>query len=183
MDSLQASRISGGNPAGKRSKSDFYPTPWEATAALLNYLKIPRGRFIWEPACGKGDMSKVLRDYGYSVIETDIQTGVDFLNCDQRFCDWIITNPPFSLADQFIRRAYSMNVPFAFLLKAQYWNAQKRTALFNDCQPTHILPCAWRVDFTGGKNPLMDVIWVVWKRDQSGTTFFRPLPKPKRMEE
>lgn len=183
MDSLQASRISGGNPAGKRHKSDFYPTPWEATAALLDYLhwmQIPQGCTVWEPACGNGDMSKVIRDYGYSVIETDIQTGVDFLSCEPRKCDWIITNPPFSLAEQFIRRAYSLGIPFAFLLKSQYWNAQKRESLFRDCQPSHILPCAWRVDFTGGGNPLMDVMWVIWRRDQSGTTFFRPLSKPKR---
>lgn len=180
IDKLQASRISGGNSAYGRAKSDFYPTPPEPTIALLNYIRIPKGSIIWEPACGQGNMESVLKSFGYSVISTDIQTGTDFLNCDVMRCDWIITNPPFSLAEQFIRRAYSLNIPFAFLLKSQYWNAQKRTDLFNDCQPTHVLPCAWRVDFTGGKNPLMDVMWVVWGRNQSGTTFFVPLSKPKK---
>lgn len=171
MDKRQASRITGGNPKGKRSQSDFYPTPWEATVALLQYLQIQKGSVVWEPACGQGHMTKVLRENGYNVVESDIQTGTDFITCEAKKCDWIITNPPFSLAEEFIRRAYKLNIPFAFLLKSQYWNAQKRGALFRDCQPTHILPCAWRVDFTGGKNPLMDVMWVVWKRDQSGTTF------------
>ena len=36
MDSLQASRIAGGNSAIGRRESDFYPTPPEVTVALLD---------------------------------------------------------------------------------------------------------------------------------------------------
>lgn len=35
MDSLQASRITGGNSAIGRREADFYPTPPEVTVALL----------------------------------------------------------------------------------------------------------------------------------------------------
>ena len=37
MDSLQASRIAGGNTAYTRARSDFYPTPPEVTVALMNH--------------------------------------------------------------------------------------------------------------------------------------------------
>ena len=61
---------------------------------------------IWEPACGRGDMSKVFIDNGYDVLSTDLidrdygEGGVDFLQDAQinRFgeVDNIITSPPFS---------------------------------------------------------------------------------------
>lgn len=62
--------------------------------------------------------------------------------------DWIITNPPFSLAEAFIRRAAELGKPFAFLLKSQYWNATCRmkrifitmaavTVLLVGCSQTH----------------------------------------------
>ncbi len=39
MDSLQASRITGGNSAIGRREADFYPTPPEVTVALLDFLR------------------------------------------------------------------------------------------------------------------------------------------------
>ena len=37
MDSLNASRIAGGNSAYGRSQSDFYPTPPDVTVALMRF--------------------------------------------------------------------------------------------------------------------------------------------------
>lgn len=79
MDNLTASRIVGGNTAYKRVASDFYPTPPEATVALMDFLDLPKGTKIWEPACGQGHMVKVMEQMGYAVIGTDIQFGDDFL--------------------------------------------------------------------------------------------------------
>lgn len=169
MDKLQASRIIGGNTAYKRVESDFYPTPPEPTIALINFLQLPKDNVIWEPACGKGDMSSVIKNMGYKVKESDIDRGDDFLKCPFFECDWIITNPPFSLSEQFIRRAFEHKRPFAFLLKCQYWHAKKRLSLFEETHPTYILPLTWRVDFLKKKRgkgaPPMDVMWVVWDID------------------
>ena len=79
MDNLTASRIAGGNTAYKRVARDFYPTPPEATVALMDFLDLPKGTKIWEPACGQGHMVKVMEQMGYAVIGTDIQFGDDFL--------------------------------------------------------------------------------------------------------
>ena len=43
MDSLQASRIAGGNTAYKRAASDFYPTPPDVTFALMKFLSLEKG--------------------------------------------------------------------------------------------------------------------------------------------
>lgn len=64
------SKIIGGTGGGmerKRGVTDFYPTPPEVTQTLLDYLQIPKGKLIWEPACGEGDMVMQLMKSGYLV--------------------------------------------------------------------------------------------------------------------
>lgn len=182
MDKLTASRISGGNTAYQRNAQDFYPTPPDVTQALINFLDIPRGKTVWEPAAGNGDMAKVFKENWYFVIETDIQSGTDFLTADPVDCDWIITNPPFCLSEQFIRRCIKIQKPFAMLLKSQYWHAKSRIPLFYEHRPRFILPLTWRPDFlfkTRGKgSPLMDVMWAVWNCKPAPYTEYVPLNRP-----
>lgn len=104
MNGTEASRISGGNSAYGRAKGDLYPTPPEVTYALLDFLRLPGNTRIWEPACGNGDMVHEMEVWGYQVTGTDISMGQDFLTVSPVSCDWIITNPPFSLSEVFIRR-------------------------------------------------------------------------------
>lgn len=182
---LLGSRIAGGNTAYSRSMSDFYPTPPECTIALLDHLRIPSGTLVWEPACGEGHIVDVLLDRGYIVRASDIKDGEDFLfSSDLGGAEWIITNPPFSLAEEFIRKSWDYGVPFALLLKAQFWNAKRRYGLFQDCPPSEVLPLTWRPDFLfktrGSGSPLMDVCWVVWRSlDYTHETIYRPLPRPE----
>lgn len=188
MDSLQASRISGGNSAAGRRQSDLYPTPPEVTVALLRFLNFPSGVSVWEPAAGDGDMADVISQYAFPVYVTDIRDGTDFLQSCIDGADWIITNPPFSLAEEFIRHAAELNKPFAMLLKAQYWHAAKRAKLFEELPPSYILPLTWRPDFffkerdgKKGGSPLMDVMWCVWLTPwmKNVQTVYQPLPRPE----
>lgn len=181
MDNAIASRIVGGNSAYKRVESDFYPTPADVTHALLNFLDLREGTLVWEPACGENHMVNVLRERGLDVIGTDLQTGTDFLQAPLVPCDWIITNPPFSIADKFIERCIEHGKPFALLLKSQYWHAKKRLPLFRQKPPSYVCPLTWRPDFTfktrGKGSPLMDVMWVIW---MNGETRYIPLERPER---
>lgn len=179
---VEAVKIVGGN--GDRHKLDFYPTPTEVTHALIDFLEseclLNRRYSIWECACGDGAMSKVFKERGYDVYETDINKGIDFLTASfDGFCDWIITNPPFNRSVEFIEHADTLNKPFAFLLKAQYWNSAKRLSLFEKHPPAFVLPLTWRPDFTGQGSSLMDMMWCVWFPEVHRTLYF-PLRKPKK---
>lgn len=132
-------------------------------------------------------MANAIREKGYSVIETDILSGTDFLTSPvPDGVTWIITNPPFTVAQEFVRRAYGSGLPFALLLKSQFWHAARRYPLFMECRPDFIAPLTWRPDFnfkSEGKHgsPLMDVIWCVWlPRGNlcSGFTRYIPLQRP-----
>lgn len=182
MNDLKWSRLTGGNTYYKRVESDFYPTPPEATQALLDFLEIPENTLVWEPACGKGHMTRVMENNNLNVIGTDILTGTDFLTADMPDgVEWIITNPPFSLAERFIRKCGEHKKPFALLLKSQYWHAAKRYRLFVEFTPAYVLPLTWRPDFLFGARggaSLMDVIWCVWLPYNEQATKYIPLEKP-----
>jgi hypothetical protein len=175
---MNASAIIGAGSS--RRESDFYPTPPECTKVLVRFLKekalLRDNDVVWEPACGNNAIVDVLAHYN-KVYATDIRGGFDFLLYDLPDpYDWIITNPPFCLSEQFIKKAYESNKPFAFLLKSQYWHSKKRSDVFHKCRPAYILPLTWRPDFTGQGNSLMDVMWVVWIGDAEFTQYL-PLSK------
>ena len=83
----------------KRAAYEFYPTPPEATRALLSVEQFDGS--IWEPACGDGAISKVLTEAGYQVVSTDLidrgygEGGHDFLKSTTPLAKNIITNPPY----------------------------------------------------------------------------------------
>ena len=182
---MNGANLANGSKTAKRRELDFYPTPPEATHALMRFLKLPICR-IWEPACGDGAMSKVLSSYGHKVVSTDLRDtgfgegGVDFLETPARLVDAIITNPPFAQSQTFISRATFMADTVAMLLKSQYWHAQKRLSLFRLNPPAWVLPLTWRPDFMGGASggaPTMEVHWTVWIKGQTDTRM-RLLEKP-----
>ena len=174
-----------------RNKTDFYPTPPDVTVALLDFLENrhllrPRWTTIWEPACGNGEMVRVMVDRGYNVYCSDLYPAddtvesVDFLTTKTSPGSWIITNPPFSQADAFIQHALELLTPCAFLLKSQFWHAQKRLDIFRQFPPAYVLPLTWRPDFLWGAksgSPTMEVLWTVW-HGRPATTQYIPLERP-----
>lgn len=115
--------------AQKQGSRDDYQTPPIALTPLLPHLK--KNWIIWECAAGEGSLVKALRKEGYKVIATDIHSGKDFLNYEPRDYDCIITNPPFSLKQEFLERAYCLGKPFAFLLPLTTLESEKRQRFFH----------------------------------------------------
>lgn len=177
-----------------RREDDFYPTPWEPVEALvqaerdvLNFH--PR---IWEPACGNGALSEVLKGHGFGVYSSDLvdrgygDAHFDFLNFTGKGApkeySAMITNPPFDLAEDFIRQSKALGMQYvAMLLKAHYFHADGRIRLFHDWIPARIYPLAWRVDFTGGGANHTDCSWYIWEAGYSKlySAYMPPLKKPK----
>lgn len=177
----------------ERREDDFYPTPWEPIEALLDVEKDvlafhPR---IWEPACGDGAISQILQSAGFKTYSTDL---VDRGYGDAHFnflqlvkppipsgFKAVITNPPFNLAEDFIRRCFALDMRYvALLLKAHYYHADARLKLFHDHPPARIYPLGWRVDFTGGGANHTDCSWYVWDANHRGPTFYMPpIKKPR----
>ncbi|MEY2653737.1 MAG: Sphingobium phage Lacusarx [Pseudomonadota bacterium] len=93
-----------------REELDLYETPAWCTRTLLDHLAFQR---VWEPACGLGAISKVLEAEGIDVASTDVVdrgygSELDFLVDGHETSRDIITNPPYSLADDFVRQALKL---------------------------------------------------------------------------
>jgi len=111
---------------GQRKKSDFYETPYSMTEQLYMAEEF-NSCDCCDPACGNRAIGKVLRHRFNGFYESDIKFGDDFLNSSDDEMTTIITNPPFSLAHEFIQKAKSIYTDkIAFLLPVSYLHGQKR---------------------------------------------------------
>lgn len=177
----------------KRKAADFYPTPADVVYALIQKMELTPGPNVWicDPACGEGDLADVFKALGFPVDASDLrhtgygEGGIDFLNPpDDRFFfrhELLVTNPPFALAEEFIRTMYGICGRFALLLKSNYWNAKGRLKLWDDCTPSDHHPLTWRPAFLAkerGNSPLMDCDWWIWDVSKPKLPD-RPLPRPK----
>jgi hypothetical protein len=114
------------NNTGKRKKSDFYETPYSLTRHLLNVENFDFSKIVCEPACGDGAIVCVLKEKWQSNNIVAYDAEVNFLK-DTKQYDYIITNPPFSLAFEFVQQSKKLaKNKFALLLPLSYLHGKKR---------------------------------------------------------
>jgi len=138
-----------------RIENDAYFTIEEwCTDALLKTLgdRYPKNETIWEPACGAGHMTDVLKRWGYNVKSTDIKDWgyhdllavEDFTHTKVAQGMHIITNPPYAKkdAEAFVRHAVKMIednkvISVAMLMRNEWDSASGRMDLFANCPYFH----------------------------------------------
>ena len=126
MPKKKGKNFSANNATGKRKKSDFYETPYTLTRKFLDVEYFNKNSTVCEPACGGGAISKVLNEYWEDDKITAYDKETNFL-WDFDEYNYIITNPPFSLAFEFIQKAKQLaKSKFALLLPLSYLHGKKR---------------------------------------------------------
>jgi len=119
------------------------------------------GGYIWCPADTKNsNVLQGLYNAGFSVTGTHIDFGHDFLTTTPPDVHAIITNPPYTLKNEFLERAIQLRIPFAFLLPLDAITSIKRTKLYKG-EDIGFLVYDKRIDFTGKKSPHFHNIWVL----------------------
>lgn len=177
--------IVGYNQDAVRAGNDFYATdPKSIVSAYPLLRQCGLGHKVWECACGMGHISEVLKAKGHEVKSTDaIDYGYgevqDFLFAKDKWDGDILTNPPFSLAQQFVERALMLidNGRRVFMfLRVQFLESKARHELFKMCPPTHVLvyverqQCAPNGDFTKAKGSTLCFAWFVFQKGYKGPT-------------
>lgn len=163
-----------------REVNDYYATHPSAVQMLLELENFDKN--IVEPCCGQGHISKVLEQYGYNVHSMDLidrgygEGGVDFLKYNETIDADIITNPPYSLAKEFIEHAMELVTDghkIAMFLKLTFLESSGRKALFKKYPPKKIwvsssrIPCGKNGDF--------------YDRDKDGNIKYDKFGKPKEV--
>jgi hypothetical protein len=146
----------------KREKFDNLYTPIEAVHSLLRHINFNRLN-VWECADpGNSKISQGLREVKFNVISTDISTGFDFFKDIPTFdFDMIITNPPFSLKNKWLKKCYEYGKPFALLLPLTTLEGIGRNKLFTR-YGISVIVLDKRIDFTGKGANWFNASWFVW---------------------
>lgn len=135
----------------KRGAFDELYTPAEAVEMIIKH--IPKNvKTIWEcTAIKESKIVFVLRKAGYNVITSHIENGKDFFDYEPEQYDMIITNPPYSKKDNFLKRAFNLKKPFMFLLPLTALEGIKRGKMFSKNGIQMIIPNK-RFNFKPEKN-------------------------------
>lgn len=179
---------------------DHFPTPPWATRALCEWLighsgKSLKSSSVWEPACAEGHMSLPLAEYFREVYSSDVcdygfGQRADFLFPPIFRADWIITNPPFRLGEQFAQTAIKRaGCGVALLVRTAFLESADRFhSLYSVSPPLHILQFVERVPMFKGRldrhgSTATSYCWLVWRRNAWDSTRFHWLaPCRKRLE-
>lgn len=169
---------------------DFYPTAAWATHALMILERFPTDESVWEPACGAGDMSRVLEGYCPDTRSTDLYDrgygthGLDFtLTEEVGTVDNVITNPPFNRAEDFLMRGLQVARKRVALLQRLAWleGTERYCRIFNVHPPRRTWVFSERLGFNrgipDGGGSMVTYAWYVFdKEDQSGISELKWIP-------
>lgn len=177
---------------------DDFPTPPWATRGLIEHILDDRTSLkamsCLEPACGAGHMAKVLKEYfgevrsgdayhyGYGPIR-------DFLTYpyDTNAVDWVITNPPFRLAEEFVIRALKVaRSGVAILARTVFLESVGRhERIFLDNPPSKFAQFVERVPMVKGRldekaSTATGYAWIVWEKEKAKTPRLMWVPPCRR---
>ncbi len=177
---------------------DDFPTPPWATRGLIEYAIDDKASLAClsclEPACGAGHMSKVLAEYFAEVRSSDAYSygyGAirDFLSYPYATasCDWVITNPPFRLAEEFVLKALTVaRVGVAILARTVFLESVGRyEAIFKHHPPTKFAQFCERVPMLRGRldkdaTTATGYGWFIWEKGRDGPPRLLWIPPCRR---
>jgi hypothetical protein len=168
---------------------DDFPTPCWATRALIEQFIKPRWGLshanVWEPCCNRGFMARPLMEYFGSdtVFCTDIfDYGWKGMHAREDFLfpgahppmqvHWTIANPPFRLAEEFIKRAVNISeVGCAMLVRTSFLEGVGRfEGLYRNMPPTIVAQFVERLPMVKGRcdpkaSTATSYAWLIWARN------------------
>ena len=194
---LAGGKLAGGNPENGRVENDYYATNPKAVEMLL--MKYPfHAATILEPCVGGGHIANAINNF---FTNKRVITGLDLVDRGypntivQNFLTWetdrkfegIITNPPFSLAQEFIKKGMELltdDGQMAMFLKIQFLEGAKRKEFFEKYPPKYIYVfrnrmATWNngneVDPNTGKRwaTTMCHAWFIWEKGSSTEPIIR----------
>jgi hypothetical protein len=144
---------------------------------------------IWEPAAGRGDISKTLMRYGYETRSTDIIpyrdheieiAALDFLTCTEPIggCKTIFTNPPFNAQEAFLEHALSLGIDVVFFVRLSFLSSIRRLKIYERYNPASVYVYSARAHcykngcMDRGQN-MVDYCVIIWKPPYRNDTALR----------
>jgi len=176
--------------AYKKSKTgnyDLCQTPPYALEPLIRPMKVAKFHRVWEPAAGEGLLVGELINKGFDVTQSDILDGKEFdffKYVPSSAWDCIVTNPPYSMKYDWIKRCYFLGKPWAMLMPVETLGAAAAQFQF-DTFGIQVIFVSPRIDFKmpdagwSGKGAQFPTAWFCWGFDLPKDISFARLNKVK----
>lgn len=173
---------------------DDFPTPPWAVRSFCEWLSPDPWLTVLEPACNRGHMVRPLREYFSTVYASDIHDyghGFDVRDFIEdppppNSVDWVITNPPFRRAQEFVKAGRRVAYLGVAVLVRSVWaeGVGRYQSLFRDSPPSWILQNVERVPMVRGRydpkaSTATSYSWFVWEHAGGRQTRFDWLPPAK----
>lgn len=124
---------------------EFYPTPKKTVDSILGEIDMSKVTSFLEPCKGAGHIYNYV-DAQYKHY-CELSEGKDYLTTPFSNIDLILTNPPFSLAQEFITKARTESNTVVMLQRINYLGSQSRKKFWELNSPTHLFVLADRPKF------------------------------------
>ena len=176
--------MSATNRDKKRKPYDFYATPVECVENFVNNYAFKIEGEVLEPSAGNGNVVKVLKNiYPDSVvtgceIREEERAGLlkicdevvigDFLKMDiDKKYDYIIGNPPYSHAIDFVEKCLTLlkdDGKLIFLLRTAFLESKTRYDFWQKNPLSGLYVLSKRPSFTGKGTDATSYSWFVWDK-------------------
>lgn len=191
-------------------QADYNPTPYWVIHQFMPHILEMLGHFqdpvVVDPSAGDGRIVNSIVQQLQPVSQTSMFMGVelhnqpeypqpilsfprtDFLRWEPPLeVDMCITNPPFSIAREFVEHAWeflSDEGAIVYLLRLGFLATGKRCRDFwPRFRPAHVYILPHRPSFRrGGGSDNSEYAWYVWKRNHQGPTTMSWLPNLTKKE-
>lgn len=124
---------------------EFYPTPEPSILSIIKEINFNKVTSFTEPCRGEGHI--------YDLVNTPIKyhcelsEGTNYLTTTMPLVDLILTNPPFSLAQEFITKALTEARTVIMLQRVNFLGSQARKSFWDKHPPTHLFILSNRPKF------------------------------------
>lgn len=159
--------MSSSNGKNKQA-NDNYPTPVGAVKALVECLEPYVTDLFLEPCKGEGNIfNQVILPEGQKYW-AEIDQGVDYLETEFPTVDLIITNPPFSLTEEFLKKSFSElaeDGTLCYLQRVNYLGAAVRLPFWKEIGfPDKTPVLVPRPKFVKGGSDSCEYMWMIWDK-------------------
>ena len=116
-----------------KGNNDECLTSPNAVYPILEFLFTFKNKIICCPFDkNESEFVKILKKYGYNVINSHIEYGQDFYNYEPEKWDLIISNPPFTNKRKIFERCISLGKPFALIMTNVWLNDKAPWQVFGE---------------------------------------------------
>ena len=124
---------------------EFYPTPKYTVNSIMQHIDFSKVQSFTEPCKGEGAIYNLVNVPTKHYCE--LSEGLDYLTTPMPLVDLVLTNPPFSLAQEFITKARTESTTVIMLQRVNFLGSQARKDFWEKNPPTHLFVLANRPKF------------------------------------